>query len=228
MSKSQVTIHDVLATLVANPSEFCLSDGAMRWIVENSIPAIQEICTTIETRANNSNQIENTYALVKPAKQKSTVRRPFCVKSKFLSRSIPGTEINLSSRFIEYFGRVEEQPIAPPRKFKFFKLTKNQVADTEIIADMGGIEKIGATLEEVYYLLKDQPEDGSGDLTKERNKQNIVYVQIDINRKPTIIAVTMLWTAKGWGLFADSLEGGFFQAVWQLKREVDSIVCVPS
>lgn len=229
MSRNQITINDVLATLVANPSEFYLSDEAMRWVVENSIPAIQEICEIIEIQARSNDQTKNTYTLVEPVRQRHPVTRVFKFSDKFTRESIPVVGIMPANNFLKYFKGIEEQVTDPPRKLKPFKLIKNGATDAEIIADMGGIERIGATLEEIYCLLKDQPEDGSGDLTKERNRQNIAYVRTKIERKESVIAITILWTASGWQISADAIGGNYYlQALWIPKREINSIICVPS
>jgi hypothetical protein len=154
------------------------------------------------------------------------VTRIFRAKDAFFRKDDLVLKIKPSKKFIEYFTGAQEQVAAAPRRFKFFKLTQ-EASDDAIIADIGGIETIAVTLDEIYCLLKSQPEQESRELTKEKNRQNVFYVQIERERVKTTIAVSIIWTADGWQVSADALKGGLLYAVWQLTRPKETIICVP-
>lgn len=173
-----------------------------QWVIQNPKDAAALCVTAIRNRPKKTAP-ERAYKVLRPVvTPKPTEPCPFKADEAFFSKTsgvkmVPHHGTDFTSWFT---GKVEED--VPTGDLVSFTLTQSAY-DNEIIADLGGEEKVETTLGEIWWLMQRQANGEDGALLT-NGYANIFYVR---DNTGMLRAVGVYWGDDGWDAHAYVLDG---------------------
>lgn len=188
----------LLGRLVAHQRFFNpLSTAAAQWAIMKPKEAVALFVAAIMNRTKDSPKIERTFKVLRPVTPIPIASEPFSANNTFFNMKSSVKMVDHGSNFKSWFtGKVEDD--APSGMLVPFTLTESAY-DHEIIADLGGEDKVEVTLTEVWRLMCVQANGEKGALLT-NGYANIFYVR-DVSG--VLCAVFVYWYDFGW--FVDAL-----------------------
>ena len=178
-----------------------LSTNDAQWAIQNPKDAVALCVTAIKGRTNGAPKSERTYKVLRPITATPLgTGRPFKADDTFFNKKSGVKMVLHGSNFTSWFtGKVEKD--VPTGDLVPFALTQSAY-DSEIIADLGGEEKVEVTLAEIWPLMQRQANGEDGVLLT-NGYANIFYVR-DVNG--VLRAVYVYWSDDGWRALANTID----------------------